>query len=34
MDSNALATRAEEIQLRSSLAQAQAVLAMLLALPP
>ncbi len=33
VDSSALATRAEEIQLRSSLAQAQAVLAMLLALP-
>ena len=33
VDSNALAARAEEIQLRSSLAQAQAVLAMLLALP-
>ena len=33
MESNALATRAEEIQLRSSLKQAQAVLAMLLAQP-
>ena len=33
VDSNALATRADEIQLRSSLAQAQAVLAMLLAQP-
>ena len=33
VDSNALATRAEEIQLRASLEQAQAVLAMLLALP-
>jgi outer membrane protein TolC len=34
VDSNALAARAEVVQLRSSLAQAQAVLAMLLALPP
>lgn len=33
VDSNALAAQAEEIQLRSSLAQAQAVLAMLLGLP-
>lgn len=33
MKSNALATRAEEIQLRSSLGQAQAALAMLLAQP-
>ena len=33
VDSNALATRAEEIQLRASLEQAQAALAMLLALP-
>ncbi|HET9107061.1 MAG TPA: TolC family protein [Steroidobacteraceae bacterium] len=33
VESNALAARAEEVRLRSSLAQAQAVLAMLLALP-
>ncbi|MDA8093275.1 MAG: TolC family protein [Betaproteobacteria bacterium] len=33
VDSNALATRAEEIQLRASLEQAQAALATLLALP-
>jgi cobalt-zinc-cadmium efflux system outer membrane protein len=33
VDSNALAARAEEVRLRSSLAQAQAVLSMLLALP-
>ncbi len=33
LDSNALATQAQAIELRSSLAQAQAVLAMLLALP-
>ena len=33
VDSNALATQAEEIQLRASLEQGQAVLAMLLALP-
>jgi cobalt-zinc-cadmium efflux system outer membrane protein len=33
IDSNALTARAEEIQLRASLAQAQAVLAMLLAQP-
>lgn len=33
VESNALAARAEAVQLRSSLAQAQAVLAMLLALP-
>lgn len=33
LDSNALATRAEEIRLRASLARAQAVLAMLLARP-
>ncbi len=33
VDSNALATRAEEIQLQASLEQAQATLAMLLALP-
>lgn len=33
VDSNALATRAEEIQLRASLEQAQATLAMLLGLP-
>jgi outer membrane protein, heavy metal efflux system len=33
LQSNALATRAEEIQLRASLEQAQAALAMLLALP-
>lgn len=33
VDSNVLATRAQEIQLRSSIAQAQAVLSMLLAMP-
>lgn len=34
VDSDALATRAEEIQLRASLEQAQVALAVLLALPP
>jgi outer membrane protein TolC len=33
VDSNALTAQAEQVQLRSSLAQAQAVLAMLLAQP-